>query len=79
MTPKDRVNFRVDLRIMADLPFATHKKNQPVRIRMGKGQAGKEPQTVVAAFDAIVQKYGSKPALHQKVITAVSIFFDLFR
>eukprot|EP01083_Nonionella_stella_P038273 104150_1 len=55
---------------MADLPFATHKKDQPVRIRMGEGQAGKEAQTVVAAFDAIVQKFGSKPALHQKVIKA---------
>uniref|UniRef100_A0A7S3QC85 AMP-dependent synthetase/ligase domain-containing protein n=1 Tax=Chaetoceros debilis TaxID=122233 RepID=A0A7S3QC85_9STRA len=55
---------------MADLPFATHKKDQPVKIRMGDGTAGIEAKTVVAAFDKIVQKFGSKPALHQKVIKA---------
>ena len=67
---------------MADLPFATHKKDQPVKIRMGDGTAGIEAKTVVAAFDKIVQKFGSKPALHQKVIKAVSLVWlslDEFR
>lgn len=60
---------------MADtssIPFATHKKDQPVRIRMGDGLAGVEPQTIIQAFDQVVEKFGDKPALHQKRTKVVS-------
>jgi hypothetical protein len=55
-----------------DLPYSTSKKNQAVKIRMGEGMAGSEPQTIVQCFDAVVEKFGDKPALHQKILTEVS-------
>ena len=56
---------------MSDLPFATSDKRQPVKIRIGPG-AEQEPKTVIQVFDAIVKKYGNKPALHQKIVKPVS-------
>jgi hypothetical protein len=58
--------------IMADLPFSTSKKDQPVKIRMGEGFAGIEAKTTVEIFDEVVAKFGDKPALHQKVLKEVS-------
>ena len=55
------------------LPFATADKKQPVQLRLGEGFAGIEPKTIVQAFDEVVDKFGDKPALHQKVLTHVSV------
>ena len=55
-----------------ELPFRTSKKDQPVKIRMGDGLAGLEALTSIQQFDAVVAKFGDKPALHQKVLTKVS-------
>ena len=63
------------------LPFATADKKQPVQLRLGEGFAGIEPKTIVQAFDEVVDKFGDKPALHQKVLTHVSVseWLKLFR
>jgi len=37
---------------------------------MGEGFAGKEPKTSIQVFDEVCAKYGDKPALHQKVLSA---------
>jgi len=55
------------------LPYATSKKDQPVKIRKGEGLAGEEPITIVQQFDKAVAKFGDKPALHQKIALPVSI------
>ncbi len=58
---------------MADLPISTADVAKEVKIRMGKeGQSAIPTTTVIKNFDAIVKKYGDKPALHQKVLKAVS-------
>ena len=62
----------------ANLPYATEKKDQPVKIRMGEGMAAEEPVTIMQRFDEVVAKFGDKPALHQKVIAAVSLFCCLW-
>ena len=54
------------------MPFTTCDRTKKVDIRMGSGQAGMEPRTLVQNFDEIVKKYGDRPALHQKVIGKVS-------
>lgn len=51
-------------------PLSTSDKTQPVRLRMGKGIAGTEPKTSIQVFDDVCAKYGDKPALHQKVLSA---------
>ena len=55
-----------------DLPYSTSEKNQPVRIRFGKGHGAAEPVTILQRFDNVVSKFGDKPALHQKVLIPVS-------
>jgi len=50
------------------MPFTTCDRTKKVDIRMGSGQAGMEPRTLVQNFDEMVKKYGDRPALHQKVI-----------
>jgi hypothetical protein len=58
---------------MTDLPISTADVSKEVKIRMGKeGQSAIPTTTVIKNFDAIVKKYGDKPALHQKVLKAVS-------
>ena len=61
-----------------DLPFSTSDKNQPVKIRMGPGAASVAPKTIATVLDATVEKFGDKPALHQKVPVPVSIRFCVF-
>ena len=39
---------------------------------MGEGVAGTAPKTIIQQFDIVVEKFGDKPALHQKVLTNVS-------
>lgn len=46
---------------------------------MGDGRAAMEPITQVKLFDDVVAKYGDKPALHQKIVTAVSLIFNIYR
>ena len=53
-------------------PISTSDKTTPVRIRMGEGMAALEPKTVIQSFDGICAKMGDSPALHQKVLSAVS-------
>ncbi len=53
-------------------PYATSKKEQPVKIRVGEGLAGIEPKTIIQQFESTVEKFGDKPALHQKVLEEVS-------
>lgn len=48
--------------------FRTSDKTQGIDIRLGDGPAGIEPITQVQLFDNIVEKFGDKPALHQKII-----------
>ena len=50
-----------------DLPYSTSRKDQPVKIRMGEGKADLEAKTSIQCFDEVVKKYGSKPAIHQKI------------
>ena len=55
---------------MSALPLSTSDVKQEVAIRMGKeGLAAEAPTTVMKNFDAVVKKHGSKPALHQKVVS----------
>ena len=58
---------------MSDLPFSTSDKRQEVRIRPSPGLE-QEPKTVVQNFDEAVAKYGTKPALHQKIVAPVSSY-----
>ena len=58
---------------MTDLPISTADVTKEVKIRMGKkGQSAIPTTTVMKKFDAMVKKHGDKPALHQKVLKAVS-------
>jgi long-chain-fatty-acid--CoA ligase ACSBG len=51
-------------------PLATADVTQEVRIRKGEGEMANAPaKTVMQNFDAVVEKHGSKPALHQKVVS----------
>ena len=61
------------------MPIRTSDKTQGVKIRMGEGRAATEPITQVKLFDDVVAKYGDKPALHQKIVTLVSLLFDINR
>lgn len=59
---------------MSDLPLSTADVTQEVKVRKGdSGQEALAPKTVMAAFDAMVKKNGSKPALHQKRVEPVSL------
>ena len=52
---------------MADLPLSTVDVKQEVAIRKGEGEFSNLPsKTVIECFDAVIEKYGDKPALHQK-------------
>lgn len=51
---------------MSELPLSTSDVNQEVKIRLGEGQAGLPPKTVMACFDEIVERIGDRPALNQK-------------
>jgi hypothetical protein len=57
---------------MTDLPISTADLAKEVKIRIDmEGQSAIPATTVMKKFDAIVKKYGDKPALHQKVLKAV--------
>ena len=56
--------------------FRTSDKTVGVEIRMGEGPASLKPITQVQQFDEIVAKYGDKPALHQKILSPVSLLID---
>ena len=60
---------------MTDLLISTSDLTQEVAIRKAKGKIGELPAvTVMQNFNGVVEKYGDKPALHQKVITKASRF-----
>lgn len=57
----------------SNLPISTADVTVEVNVRMGKeGQSAIPTTTVMKKFDAMVKKHGDKPALHQKVLKAVS-------
>ena len=56
------------------LPLSTADVTQEVAIRMGKsGWAAKKPITVMQMFDNCVAAHGSKPALHQKIVSTCTL------
>jgi len=52
----------------SSLPLSTSDKNQNVKIRVGPGQASIEAKTLVQHFDEVVEKYGDRVSLSQKII-----------
>jgi hypothetical protein len=53
----------------SSLPLCTSDVTQEVAIRQTKdGFAKIPPLTVMQNFDAVVAKYGGKPALNQKIV-----------
>lgn len=47
-----------------DLPYSTSRKDQPVKIRYGEGNAGTAAKTIFENFDGAIAQFGDKPALH---------------
>jgi hypothetical protein len=64
--------------VETSLPLCTSDVTQEVAIRQKQGENGGfakiPPLTVMQNFDAVVAKYGGKPALNQKIVRVVSCF-----